>query len=56
MDAWGVALTPKWATDFVTPSDGERCVGTWQAQTVNTVTPPAEVNGVRISAVTVTGT
>ncbi|THF69611.1 hypothetical protein E7T06_11400 [Deinococcus sp. Arct2-2] len=56
VDAWEVALTPKWATDFDTPSDGERCVGTWRAQKVNSFTPPAEVNGVRVSAVTVTGT
>ncbi|WP_019011227.1 hypothetical protein [Deinococcus aquatilis] len=55
IDAWEVALTPKWATDFKTPYNGQRCIGKWQAQTVKNFTEPAEVDGMKVSAVTVVG-
>ncbi|BDP43759.1 hypothetical protein DAETH_37280 (plasmid) [Deinococcus aetherius] len=56
VDAWAVSLTPKWTRDFQTPYSGVRCIATWKAQRVKDFTPPAEVNGVRVAYVAVTGT
>lgn len=56
VDALEVSLTPKWNTDFGTPVNGERCIGEWKAQSVKDFTPPGDVNGVKVSQVTVTGT
>lgn len=50
--AWHIETTPKWNTEF---GSTNVCVATWKADKVLDFTPPAEVNGVQVSQVKVSG-
>lgn len=55
MEAWDVQLTPSWLKDFGELKSQE-CIGEWTAQSVKTFSQPADLDGIRISEVQVTGT
>lgn len=55
VDGYRVSLTTKGRDAFGHEYDSKRCVGVWKAGKVKEFTVPAEVAGLKVSRVTVTG-